>query len=476
MAFGLKHGIVELAEHDPEWEKLAAQTIERLWQVFGLKAKDIQHVGSTAIKGIKAKPIIDIAVAVEDFAEVELLTPALEAEGFMRRNWVPNENEQMLYAIGYDVPPDDRVTTHFIHIVKNGSTEWTDYINFRDYLNAMSSVAKEYETIKVRLATENPYDPGRKKYLAGKHDFIVSWQQAARIWANFGMKFIKIKPITKGMSSDKKYFIETVDRKQFLLRVADISEHDRKKAEYEIMQKVASLNIPMSQPVDFGVCNGGKNVYTLLTWIDGKELESTLPALSEAEQYFLGIKSGEILYKIHKVTAPQDAEDWSVRYFKVIDERLNAFRAEGVPFDGDAYILDFLEANRHLLKGRPQCRHHGDYHEGNMILSAGNTLSIIDWHTVDFENHGDPWIELARYSGSPSFTNGQINGYFENKPPKDFWVLFAYYLAAGAITSIVWAKYFAPERLNSILQLNRDVLLWFDNMQNPVPSWYLRGD
>jgi aminoglycoside phosphotransferase (APT) family kinase protein len=273
-----------------------------------------------------------------------------------------------------------------------------------------------------------------------------------------------------------QYFIETDDRKQLLLRIADIAEYDRKKTEYEMMEKAAPLNIPMSQPVDFGTCNGGKNVYTLLTWIDGEELESILPALSETEQYSFGIKSGEILRKIHKISAPQDAKDWSVRYFKVIDERLDAFRAEGVPFDGNAYILDFLEANRHLLKGRPQCRHHGDYHEGNMILSGDNELFIIDWRTVDFENRGDPWIELARYSGSSSFTSGQINGYFKNKPPKDFWVLFAYYLAASAITSIVWAKHFAPERLDFILQLNRDVLLWFGNMNHPVPTWYLRGN
>jgi len=91
---------------------------------------------------------------VDDFADVEALTPALEKEGFMRRNWY--DDTQMIYAIGEDVPPDDRITTHFIHIVKIGSPGWYDYIYFRDYLNAMPSIAKEYESIKTRLATENP--------------------------------------------------------------------------------------------------------------------------------------------------------------------------------------------------------------------------------------------------------------------------------------------------------------------------------
>jgi len=115
-------------------------------------------------------------------------------------------------------------------------------------------------------------------------------------------------------------------------------------------------------------------------------------------------------------------------------------------------------------------------YDRNMILSEDKEIFIIDWHTVDFENYGDPWIELARYSDNPYFTSGQINGYFMGAPQKEFWALFAYYLATSAITSIVWAKYFAPERLSSIIQLNRDVLVWFDNMKNPVPSWYLKGE
>jgi aminoglycoside phosphotransferase (APT) family kinase protein len=287
--------------------------------------------------------------------------------------------------------------------------------------------------------------------------------------------FLKIQQINKGMSSDKKYYIETAGGQRLLLRIADISEYERKKAEFDIMKKAVMLGIPMPQPFDFGICDSGKSVYTLLTWIDGKEVETILPGLTESEQYSLGVKSGEILLKIHTIPVPENADDWAARYFSVIDKRLAAFRSEGVPFDGDATILDFIESNRCLLKNRPQCRHHGDYHEGNMIISESGELSIIDWHTVDFDNYGDPWYEFNRIGTVfPAFASGQIDGYFHGKPPKEFWTLLAYYLAASAITSIVWAKYFAPERLNAILQLNVDVLHWFDNMENPVPTWYLK--
>ena len=184
MALGLKRGVVELADHDPEWANIAAQTIERLWSIFGSCSSggivaDIQHVGSTAIKGIKAKPIIDIAVAVDDFTEVENLIPVLEAEGFL---WRKRENEQrVLFAIGDYANPDGLVT-HFIHVMKPESNEWFKCVGFRDYLNRHISAAKEYEALKVKLANDNPIDPGREKYVAGKNDFIMKILADAHTW------------------------------------------------------------------------------------------------------------------------------------------------------------------------------------------------------------------------------------------------------------------------------------------------------
>ncbi|MFA9378341.1 MAG: hypothetical protein ACERKZ_16595 [Lachnotalea sp.] len=108
-----------------------------------------------------------------------------------------------------------------------------------------------------------------------------------------------------------------------------------------------------------------------------------------------------------------------------------------------------------------------------MIRTYQYELYVIDWHMVDFNIYGDPWYEFNRIGIEyPAFAVGQIDGYFENNPPESFWMLLEYYLSASAITSIVWAKYFAPERLHSILQLNLNILNWYDGMQNPIPTWY----
>ena len=96
--------------------------------------------------------------------------------------------------------------------------------------------------------------------------------------------FAKIEPVNKGYSSDKKYYIETADGQKLLLRVSDISEYDNKREEFEIIKQVAALGVPMSQPLDFGTCDQGQSVYSLLTWCDGEDAETILPGLTEDEQ------------------------------------------------------------------------------------------------------------------------------------------------------------------------------------------------
>ena len=179
---GLKRDTVQLCEHEQAWEIEAQNTIFRLKEILGAVIKDIQHVGSTSIPSIKAKPIIDIAIAVDDFEDVLLLEEELKKQGFYYRPQV-DLGEQLLFASGsyYDGTGD--LQTHFIHIVKTGSMDWRNYINFRDYLNSTPAVAKVYEDLKVLLAKQAPVDNGREKYLRGKHDFIVYTLKKALVYS-----------------------------------------------------------------------------------------------------------------------------------------------------------------------------------------------------------------------------------------------------------------------------------------------------
>ena len=188
---GLKRGTVKLYEHEKEWETEAQNTISRLKKILGNVIKDIQHVGSTSILSIKAKPIIDIALAVDDFQDILAFQKDLEDQGFYLRS-KPDFGDQLLFTSGSFYEGTGDLQTHFIHVVLTNSMDWINYINFRDYLNNTPSVAKAYEELKVSLALQAPIDNGREKYLRGKHDFIVYTLRKALVKSYLG-KIVNIK-------------------------------------------------------------------------------------------------------------------------------------------------------------------------------------------------------------------------------------------------------------------------------------------
>ena len=165
MLLGLKRGTVQLQPHDKQWKNVATQTIEKLKSVLGKDAIDIQHIGSTAIPAIKAKPIIDIVVGVTDFDKVMLHNEQLRQVGIFYRG--SDVERQLLYVMG-DMENDTR--THHIHIVKWNGTEWKNYIHFRDYLNANENMALQYEKLKEEM--ERKYADDRVAYTNSKQNMI----------------------------------------------------------------------------------------------------------------------------------------------------------------------------------------------------------------------------------------------------------------------------------------------------------------
>ena len=163
MSIGLKRGKVTVEPHQQEWEHAAQQTIESLNALLAGVAVDIQHVGSTAVKGICAKPIIDIAVGVPCLDDILARNDALEENGFIFRG--QDLPDQYLYVRG-----GSEYRTHHIHVVRHGSTEWNNYVNMRDYLNSHEEVARAYSELKAKLAEQYPDD--RSAYTEAKSQMI----------------------------------------------------------------------------------------------------------------------------------------------------------------------------------------------------------------------------------------------------------------------------------------------------------------
>lgn len=173
MKLGLKRGIVELYPHDCEWEIVAGETITQIKKLIGNIILGIEHIGSTAIKWISAKPIIDIVIGVSDIGDIKNYIQILEENGIIFRG--EESSTQLLFVIG-DFEKDTR--THHIHVVNFDSEEWKNYINFRDYLNLYPEKAKLYDLKKADLQAQ--FKDNRKLYTQGKSQLISELLAEAR--------------------------------------------------------------------------------------------------------------------------------------------------------------------------------------------------------------------------------------------------------------------------------------------------------
>lgn len=283
-----------------------------------------------------------------------------------------------------------------------------------------------------------------------------------------------VEPINKGWSNDQKYYIQTVDGRELLLRVSDILQYENKKQDFEAIKQLDNLEVLIPHPVDFGICNNGQSVYSLLTWIKGRDAEYILPEMNSKEQYQLGVKAGKILKIMHQVPAAKNQISWSERFNRKINRNIADYEACGIRLKGADKIIEYIENNRYLLDSRPQCFQHGDYHVGNMIVTKSGELGVIDFNRLDY---GDPWEEFNRITWcadvSAVFASGRINGYFDYDVPALFFRLMALYIASNQLSSIPWAIKFGHEEVSTMLRQAENILKWYNGFETCIPKWYI---
>jgi len=293
--------------------------------------------------------------------------------------------------------------------------------------------------------------------------------------------FRKIRPLKKGWSGDKKFIIETAEGRKLLLRLADVKEYDQKKREFEMMGRAAACGIPTPLPVDFGVCGKEKSVYMLVTWLEGEDVGSVLPKASEREQYLLGKKAGALLRGIHKIPVQTDAEDWSVWFGRRVREKLDVYFAHEHKLACAAPCADYLLQNKVLLEGRPQTYWHGDLNPTNVILMPNGKVAAIDYNAA-YDRHGvDPMWEFRTVpwgqNPNPYYYTGLLDGHYEGFSERDFiaeLAVLAYYFAYEAVWGMVDSRILRKGMKKECRKHMENVLRWYNNMKNPVPSWYLK--
>lgn len=166
----------QIVEYDPNWVKDFEKEALLLHSIFGEVALNIYHIGSTAIPGIKAKPIIDILITTNDITTIDSFDDQMEELGYVvggefglpgRRFYCKVDNEHC----------------HFhVHIYEATDPSVEKYLLFRDYMIAHPTDAKEYESLKTDLATKYPNN--RTLYTQSKSEFINQIFKKAAAWSS----------------------------------------------------------------------------------------------------------------------------------------------------------------------------------------------------------------------------------------------------------------------------------------------------
>ncbi|MDD1724853.1 MAG: GrpB family protein [Methanospirillum sp.] len=164
VVLGLKRDMVRLFPHDPCWEIEFTLIKEELLGIMGQDILDVHHIGSTAIRTIPAKPILDIAVVIGDFEVLDSYLCPLKERGYYHRQ-DHDKPDRRLFIRGTG---DSR--THHLHFFRFDSPSLADHLFFRDYLRSHPESASEYARLKQDLAEKFPSD--RERYTTGKESFI----------------------------------------------------------------------------------------------------------------------------------------------------------------------------------------------------------------------------------------------------------------------------------------------------------------
>ena len=167
---------IALVLYDPEWprrfeaERALLERVLAPWLDGG-----IHHIGSTAVPGIAAKPVLDMMAGVRDLEEARAAFGPLREQSY---HFTPHREDEAHHFNKPSLRPSE--ATHGLHLTRPGSDLWRERLAFRDALRSDATLRAEYEALKLRLA-EDARD-GRTSYTAAKRPFV------ARVLGNAGIR------------------------------------------------------------------------------------------------------------------------------------------------------------------------------------------------------------------------------------------------------------------------------------------------
>lgn len=282
---------------------------------------------------------------------------------------------------------------------------------------------------------------------------------------------VSVEPLLKGWSGDKKYVLQGKAGEKYVLRLSDHSLYEKKKNQFDLLQRIGKLGLHCSRPVDFGVAADGA-VYMLLSYLEGADGETAVAGMTDREAYLLGAEAGGVLRHLHAVDIPPQELTWWDRYQEKMPRKIAALKACAYTLPMQDQILDYYETHCEIMKERPLVLCHGDYHLGNMIVDHGK-VGIIDF---DKNGVADPYDDLKPFCWnvmvSAYFETGLIDGYFDGRIPDGFWETLKFYTAESLISHLPWSVKFGRQELATAQKVAGYQMQWYDDFRRVIPAWY----
>jgi GrpB-like predicted nucleotidyltransferase (UPF0157 family) len=167
---------IRIVDHDPGWAPSAAAELGRIAQALGPEiAPHLEHVGSTAVPGLAAKPIVDLLVGVDALDPRERYAAPLEGLGYLFA-YDPASPDRHFFA-----KPPERPRAFHVHVCRAGGDVEHRHLAVRDFLRAHPDEAEAYAAVKRAVAARHPRD--RIAYVEGKHDHVAALERRALAWA-----------------------------------------------------------------------------------------------------------------------------------------------------------------------------------------------------------------------------------------------------------------------------------------------------
>jgi GrpB-like predicted nucleotidyltransferase (UPF0157 family) len=186
---------ITVVPYDPLWPQAFALAASEVASAMGGNLLDLHHIGSTAIPGICAKPIIDLLAVASDLAAVDARAAQMQSLGYEVMGEFGIAGRRYFRR---DNAAGER--THQVHTFQSGSQQIQRHLAFRDFLRAHAELALQYSQLKQRLAEAHPHD--MNAYMDGKDGFIKEMEARALAWVAKGGKFRDPRPKIGGPRPD----------------------------------------------------------------------------------------------------------------------------------------------------------------------------------------------------------------------------------------------------------------------------------